>query len=335
MDSSKPIRYTIYCHTHVESGRRYIGLTKLTMMKRWNSHVYTANRVKDGKPAVTGHFPNAIRLYGKDAFSHEALEVCHDLDSANAAEQKWIDFYDTRNPEKGFNLTPGGAHAPHPIKNPWDRPEYREKMTSVLPKFVSAGLSPGTRAKTIATLRTLEFREKASELSKQQFSDPAARLRMSETVAALHQIPEIAEKFRSGLRKTDAERASKTHCKRGHEFTPDNTRTDERGWRYCKRCAADRAAKKAREELTRCANGHEFVEGSFKLSRRGERVCLLCSKTHCKRGHALSSETTYLNGNGSRVCKLCERIRGRQSDARRRAKRRLNRPIGSLRTRTP
>lgn len=28
----------------------------------------------------------------------------------------------------------------------------------------------------------------------------------------------------------------KTHCKRGHEFTPDNTRLDRRGHRRCRQC---------------------------------------------------------------------------------------------------
>jgi hypothetical protein len=28
----------------------------------------------------------------------------------------------------------------------------------------------------------------------------------------------------------------KTHCKRGHEFTPENTRTNERGHRWCRTC---------------------------------------------------------------------------------------------------
>jgi hypothetical protein len=324
MDSSKPIRYTIYCHIHIESGRRYVGLTKKTMMQRWNRHIQAANRQLGG----WSHFANAIRLYGKDAFSHEVLEVCNSVEAANVAEQKWIEHFKTRDPEFGFNLTPGGAHTPHLIKNPWDRPEFREKAMATLPKLISAGLSPEARAKTVATLRTPEFRQKAAELTRKQFSSPESRQKMSETVKALHQIPEIAEKFASGFRKTNAERASKTRCKHGHEFTPENTRTDENGWRYCKRCAADRAAKKAREERTRCAGGHEFVEGSFKLSCSGERVCLLCVQTHCKRGHELSPENTYLNNRGSRVCKLCERIRGRQSDARRRNRRKASQAKG-------
>ena len=28
----------------------------------------------------------------------------------------------------------------------------------------------------------------------------------------------------------------KTHCKRGHEFTPENTHTTSEGWKYCREC---------------------------------------------------------------------------------------------------
>lgn len=34
-----------------------------------------------------------------------------------------------------------------------------------------------------------------------------------------------------------------THCKRGHEFTPENTRRDRDGWRSCLACAARRYAE--------------------------------------------------------------------------------------------
>lgn len=275
MNSNKPPRYTIYCHTHVDSGRRYIGLTKKTMMQRWNQHLSKAKKMGDKR----SHFWAAIRQYGKDAFSHEVLEVCHDLELANAAEQKWIDHFKTRDPAFGFNLTPGGAHTPHPIKNPWDRPEFRDIISK---RSRDMWQDPEFRARNLPALQAMsadpEMRKRWSESTSRQFSSPESRQKMSETVKALHQVPEIAEKFRSGFRKTDAERAAKTHCKHGHEFTPENTKTDANGWRYCRRCAADRAAKKAREKRTHCKHGHEFVEGSFRLSRAGERLCLLCAK---------------------------------------------------------
>lgn len=35
-----------------------------------------------------------------------------------------------------------------------------------------------------------------------------------------------------------------THCGRGHEFTPENTYRDPRGWRRCRRCHAEDEAKR-------------------------------------------------------------------------------------------
>ena len=162
--------WTIYCHTHVETSRRYVGLTKLSMMKRWNRHVYCAMR--SAKGTGTSHFANAIRKYGKDAFSHEVLETCTDLESANAAEQKWISRHDTRNPERGFNLTPGGGHTPHPVKNPWDRPGFREKHADVIQKFIAAGQSPEARARSKASLNTPESRTKRSAAMCASMADP-------------------------------------------------------------------------------------------------------------------------------------------------------------------
>ena len=118
--------YTIYCHTHVESGRRYIGLTSQTMEKRWSEHVTKSKNSKGGR----WHFPNAIRKYGPDAFFHEVLAQSWDLEGANATEQALIAQEDTCNPEKGFNLAKGGSHTPHPITNPWDRPEFRAAVTA-------------------------------------------------------------------------------------------------------------------------------------------------------------------------------------------------------------
>lgn len=36
--------------------------------------------------------------------------------------------------------------------------------------------------------------------------------------------------------------ARKTHCIRGHEFTAENTRTNAKGWRWCRSCARLRGA---------------------------------------------------------------------------------------------
>jgi hypothetical protein len=38
--------------------------------------------------------------------------------------------------------------------------------------------------------------------------------------------------------KRDSQRKRQTHCKHGHEFTPENTRVASNGTRHCRACAA-------------------------------------------------------------------------------------------------
>ncbi|MGE3712323.1 MAG: hypothetical protein AB7G35_21970 [Hyphomicrobiaceae bacterium] len=39
-----------------------------------------------------------------------------------------------------------------------------------------------------------------------------------------------------------AKKRAMTHCKNGHEFTPENTSISKEGWRRCRTCLRDRAA---------------------------------------------------------------------------------------------
>jgi group I intron endonuclease len=140
--------WTVYCHTHIESGRRYIGLTQQTMMRRWNRRVYHAFHRND-----KSHFPNAIRKYGKEAFSHHLLEFdIPTLEIANEREEYWIDFYDTRDPEHGFNILRGGGHKPN--KRP-----FNTSLTQLKRSMLSrAALSdPTVRAKISAAITGRTF----------------------------------------------------------------------------------------------------------------------------------------------------------------------------------
>lgn len=224
-------RWTIYSHMHLESGRRYIGLTKKTMLERWNNHVLNA-KSKAGKGCRL--FWNAIRKYGPEAFSHEVLEVCDTLEEANLREEHWIDLYGTRNPVRGFNLMRGGQHVPHPSSNPWDRPEYRAKR---LPSFIASTHTPQARANNKAALNTPESRAKRSAISKELMSNPAMRAASGEHsnkgkplsqehrakigAASRARSPELIERVAAklrGRRHSDEERAkiSAANRKRRH-----------------------------------------------------------------------------------------------------------------------
>jgi len=188
------MKWAIYCHTHVESGRRYIGLTKKTMLFRWNQHVSNAKK-KSGKGCH--HFWNAIRKYGKDAFSHEVLEVCHTLDVANLAEECWIELLETRDPSKGFNLAKGGAHGalPHVRKNPWDDPEYRQKSIEASRRTWS---DPARKAAISAAHMGVKLSPEhcamiaESRIGKDHSSE--VRSKINDSVRATYSRPEIREK---------------------------------------------------------------------------------------------------------------------------------------------
>ncbi len=205
--------WTIYCHTHIDSGRQYVGLTRYTMMHRWNQHCAQARRSKDGR----SHFPNAIRKYGKDAFSHRVLEICHDLESANAVEKRWIEELGTRDPDKGFNLMRGGQHTPHPYSSPWDRPGYRAARGIISKSLwedpTYRGKIQSTRAQTLATAGS---REKLSSASKALWEDPDFRERTSDSIKKKWEDPDYAGRVversiaarRPSIERTRSERLS-------------------------------------------------------------------------------------------------------------------------------
>lgn len=189
--------FTIYCHTHIESGRRYVGLTKLTMMKRWNRHVYDS-KSKKGKGCV--RFWNAIRKYGKDSFSHEVLETCKILEVANLAEESWISFFDSTNPEKGFNLMSSNNYSPHPVSYVWDRPGFREGA-SLRSKEVWG--RPGFREEQSSIMKSVkstnDSKQRSSSASKKLWSDPNFRSDMSDMLKKKYSDPVIREKISSSL----------------------------------------------------------------------------------------------------------------------------------------
>jgi len=53
-----------------------------------------------------------------------------------------------------------------------------------------------------------------------------------------------------GGKANGARNSAKTHCKRGHEFTPENTAPNGKNGRKCRRCHADRQLARKRKHLS-------------------------------------------------------------------------------------
>lgn len=92
--------FTIYKHTNKKNGKIYIGQTIQKPENRWKNGAGYKTCTK---------FYNAIQKYGWDSFEHEILEQKEMTQKeANEKENYYISFYDSRNNEKGYNITEGG-----------------------------------------------------------------------------------------------------------------------------------------------------------------------------------------------------------------------------------
>ena len=249
--------FTVYCHTHIESGRRYVGLTSRTMERRWSQHIIQARSSKGGR----WHFPNAIRKYGPDAFSHKIIRVFDNLDDANLAEKCLIKRWKTRNPKFGFNVAPGGYHVPHPVTNPWDRPGFRDnypkdqirhcftpaaraaQKASLTPEKRSVATKvamarPDVQAKRKALQEDPEYRGRISSSLKASLSSPEARERMSDNskksstpevvakrsqaIRTAYQDPEVQERHRAAVR--EAQNRPEVRAKHASKVVSQETR---------------------------------------------------------------------------------------------------------------
>jgi hypothetical protein len=73
----------------------------------------------------------------------------------------------------------------------------------------------------------------------------------------------------------------KTHCVRGHEFTPENTYARGDGGRDCRACWKLRPSSyvpngKGNKDKTHCKNGHEFTPDNIYWRAGGGRNCKSC-----------------------------------------------------------
>lgn len=99
-------QYCVYCHRNKINGKRYIGQTVYQddPNKRW-----LCGSGYKGSP----HFDNAINMYGWDNFDHFVIQNNLTKDEADELEILNIMFYNTTDPNYGYNLRTGGSRGKH------------------------------------------------------------------------------------------------------------------------------------------------------------------------------------------------------------------------------
>lgn len=92
----------IYCITNLYNNKKYIGKS-IDIIRRYREHCshYEHTRTPD-KPLY-----RAMEKYGIEAFSLSIIEECN-KEELNEKEKYWIQFYNSDNREKGYNIRPGG-----------------------------------------------------------------------------------------------------------------------------------------------------------------------------------------------------------------------------------
>lgn len=151
--------YTVYKHT-VPNGKLYIGITSQKPEERWrNGNGYRRNK---------DFYPDIVK-YGWENIKHEI--VCDHLEDwqAGKTERKLIEYFDTRNPDKGYNHSIGGTYG---ALGAQFSAETRRKLSEA---------RKGANNPRYGKHLTAELRQKISEANKRAYIlNPELRRKLSE-----------------------------------------------------------------------------------------------------------------------------------------------------------
>ena len=159
-DDSKT--WTIYMHTNLINGKRYVGITsKKPPEKRWR---------KDGSGyKKQSLFWNAIQKYGWENFKHEIILRDEPLDFAKKVERCLIKHYKTRNKKYGYNLTDGGEGMNGWVPpEEWRRKQSENKKGHHITEEQKIKISEANKGRKLSK----EAKEKISKASKERWANP-------------------------------------------------------------------------------------------------------------------------------------------------------------------
>ena len=213
----------IYCITHRDSGRRYVGLS-VNIRRRWSDHKRASLTSKDG---YVVH--RAIAKYGVSAFDFEILEVC-DKSQLGDREVYWVAAFDSY--KNGFNLTPGG-YSPEMSTEIRGKLSARKKTDAEKKLFSDAAKArwadPVRRAELMATRANREppseeTRKKLSESLIKHLQSDEAKHQRSQQMKDRYSTPESraeqSEKLKAALASPEA-RARRSEQMKATSSTPE------------------------------------------------------------------------------------------------------------------
>lgn len=222
----------IYAITHRHSGTMYVGSSS-RIRQRLNTHRYELKCGIHSNP----HLQRAWNKYEAESFDFSILELVDDVTMLHVREQFHLDEHRP----KVYNV---GTVAASPMRGYQlsDQQRVRRSELSRSPKAYLA--LAGVHAGNIGRKHSDETRARQSKgIAESLRRNPEIVRRRADMLRGRP----FSNAHKAALKASWAirERKPVTHCKRGHEYTPDNVVT-HRGMRSCRICrrAADRAYRK-------------------------------------------------------------------------------------------
>lgn len=111
----------IYEHLNKINGKVYIGQT-VNPQQRWKPNRYKTST----------YFYAAITKYGWENFEHRILAQTEKYDQADILEKYYISFFDSRNPQKGYNILQGG----NSLGDYYSKEQNRKRQGELRKKYI-------------------------------------------------------------------------------------------------------------------------------------------------------------------------------------------------------
>lgn len=195
---TKEQKWCVYKHTNLVNEKVYIGQTCQIPEKRWGDGI---NQYRHNS-----HFVAAIKKYGWQNFKHEILIENLTEEEVLFWEDYYINYYDSLNPQKGYNKVKGGQKSP--FTQLWKDPAFRKVQSDRQSIFM------------IQKYKDPKQREKLSQKIKQYWDNhPQVKIqqnkRFSQTLKRLWQNEQYRDKQSQKLKQYIKEhnKEHKAQCK--------------------------------------------------------------------------------------------------------------------------
>ena len=157
------------------------------------------------------------------------------------------------------------------------------------------------------------------ELSPDQETDHKCRFRPCSNPDHLERVDQRTNTLR-GISPT-AENSKKTHCPEGHEYTEENTYTNDKGWRTCRTCSIERMSEyNSRPEVKKARVENYIPKTGVRGKGQWRAVRDACDEGHPLEGDNLVIEKIkHPDGKiyEARMCRECKNRKAREAHARR------------------